>query len=90
MHQQVCIHSKGLKCLHCARTFPSVASLWKHTVKHSQHEKIECTDCDSCFISATSYATHRKGVHGKGYLCPQCGGKFKSPAQRARHLKKCG
>ena len=38
MRQHVRIHSKGLKCLHCPKTFPSVASLRKHTSKHTHRE----------------------------------------------------
>ena len=89
MWQHSWVHSKGLKCNHCPKMFLSVASLCKHTTKHSEREKIECDTCDGVFISSASYATHRKGVHGDGYICLRCGERFKSPVQRVRHLKKC-
>ncbi len=52
MRQHARIHSKGLKCMHCPKTFPSVGSLrkQKHTLKHTQRQKIECADCDNLFL----------------------------------------
>ncbi len=89
MHQHVRRHTKGMKCSKCGKAFPTITELLRHKSLHSEHLEFYCDFCEAVYHMPTALQIHVTVKHGVGYLCPLCGHRFDSPAQKIRHVHQC-
>ena len=88
MSLHVRIHTGGVRCVKCNKHYPSQWALRYHSKLHGMRQEFQCGSCDKVFVTASSLQIHLHGKHGVGFVC-KCGQRYDSPAQRARHAKKC-
>ncbi len=73
----VWLHTKGMKCSRCERTFPSEVSLAMHEKRHcKQWEQFDCEKCDNLYSTATALRIHIQGKHRHGFVCDCCCKRF--------------
>ncbi len=90
MRMHVRIHTRGIRCDKCQRTFPSATALQVHDKLHcAQRDSLDCNQCDKMYATAMALRIQVQGKHGSGFVCGNCFKCFDSPAQLKRHAAKC-
>ncbi len=81
MRLHVCVHTHGLHCDRCKKSFPSQVTLHAHLKHHPQNRPTyDCDLCDRTYATALCIHHHRK--HGVGFPCEHCNRCFDTPAQQ--------
>ncbi len=81
-------HTGGVRCIKCNKHYPSQQALKYHSRLRGVRQEFQCESCDKVFATASSLQIYLHGKHGVSFVC-KCGQWYDSPAQRARHSKKC-
>ncbi len=79
-----------LQCEHCDVTLSSKGVLTEHLKWHFDQNNYPCDRCDKTFASSLSRKIHIVGKHSPGYICLECGQRFDSTSQLAKHKRWCG